>query len=63
MITIRNQVVWIEREIIKKKMETSSLLKLGKISQSSVDNELKTMESIKQSLILMPKECSIIELK
>ena len=62
IITVRDQVKCVEREIAFRKRVYPKWVELKKMSPAKAELEIKVMESIKVSLLLMPQEQSLLKL-
>ncbi len=62
MKTIREQIASVEREIAMRKRLYPRWILDKKITQKNADYEIRCMECVRESLLLMPKESSLLKL-
>lgn len=62
MITVAEQVKCIERELALRKRVYPRWIEQSKISPGKAEYEIKVMESIRLSLLLMPQEQSLLKI-
>lgn len=63
MITVAEQLKCVEREIGFRKRVYPKWVEAGKMAKVKAEYEIKVMESIKQTLILMPQYQAFLEVK
>lgn len=63
MITVAEQLKCVEREIGFRKRVYPKWVEAGKMAKIKAEHEIKVMESIKQTLILMPQDQAFLEVK
>lgn len=61
MITLKQQIECVDRELDRRKRAYPSMVEAGKMNQNKAENEIEVMESIRNSLLLLPHETSLIE--
>jgi len=62
MISIRKQIECVDREILMRKTAYPKWVKAGKMKQEAADYEIKAMEAVRNSLLLMPKDVALVKL-
>lgn len=63
MITVAEQLKCVEKEIGFRKRLYPRWIESGKISPGKAEYEIKVMESIKTTLMLMPQDQAFLEVK
>lgn len=61
MKTVREQIACVEREIAMRKRIYPRWVMEKKISAKDANYEIRCMECVKDSLLLMPKEVSLLK--
>ena len=63
MITVREQLECLEREIARRKRAYPIMVEAGKMSKGRAEKEIKTMEAVKVTLLVLPSETCALEFK
>lgn len=62
MITVKEQVECVQREIAFRKRLYPRWIESGKMSPGKAEYEIKVMESIKTTLLLMPQDQALLKI-
>lgn len=60
MTTVQEQIREVEREISRRKKQYPRAVQNGDVTRVEADRCIKIMEDVKKSLLLMPKEVSLL---